>query len=104
MRFLIGQACQITNLCGYMAKFYIQEGQTPVPSELDKIDMHFVCFVHHEGTLYQLDGRKDAPVAHGSTKPESLLADAADVIRSTFMAADTSEHRFTVVALTAAPL
>lgn len=61
--------------------------------------MHFVCFVNHDGTLYQLDGRKDAPIRHGTTCPDSFLADTAEVIRSSFMAADPSEHRFTIVAL-----
>lgn len=79
-----------------------QQGQTPVPTELDKVDMHFVCFVEHEGTLYELDGRRDTPIPHGPTTIHSLLADAAGVIQGKFMAADPSEHRFTIVALTAA--
>lgn len=64
--------------------------------------MHFVCFVQHEGTLYELDGRRDMPVAHGPTTTHSLLADTAGVIQGKFMAADPTEHRFTIIALTSA--
>lgn len=66
--------------------------------------MHFVCFVNHNNTLYQLDGRKNAPVRHGTTSPDSFLLDTADVIRSSFMEVDPSEHRFTIVALVDNPV
>lgn len=81
----------------------MQEGQSAVPENLDKIDTHFVCFVHHNGTLYQLDGRLDAPVGHGPTSEDTFLNDTAAVMQSAFMAADPSEHRFTIVALAASP-
>lgn len=65
--------------------------------------MHFSCFVQKEGTLYELDGRKDNAVAHGASSPDTLLQDASAIIRSKFMDADPSEHRFTIVALTQVP-
>lgn len=74
-----------------------------MPSQHDKIDMHFVCFVHYAGTLYELDGRRKRPVAHGATTADALLRDAAAVIKDKFMAADPDEHRFTIVALTNSP-
>lgn len=37
---------------------------------------HFVCFVVKDGHLYELDGRKHAPINHGPSTPETLLQDA----------------------------
>lgn len=46
------------------------EGQTEVCTTVNN---HFVAFVHKDGFLYELDGRKDFPINHGSTTPEHLL-------------------------------
>jgi Ubiquitin carboxyl-terminal hydrolase, family 1 len=51
-----------------------------------------------DGCLYELDGRKPAPVNHGATSPDTLLQDAVEVV-SQFMARDPTELRFTIVAL-----
>lgn len=82
----------------------VQQGQTATlpTQQLDKVDMHFVCFIQHQGTLYELDSSKDTPVAHGPTTIHSLLADTAGIIQGKFIAADPSEHRFTIIALVAA--
>lgn len=64
--------------------------------------MHFICFVHKDGKLYELDGRKDGPVEHGASSAEGLLPDAARVIREKYMSVDPTEHRFTIMALSAA--
>ncbi|TGZ49561.1 ubiquitin carboxyl-terminal hydrolase isozyme L3-like [Temnothorax longispinosus] len=58
-----------------------QEGQTEAPAEDMEVYHHFVAFVHKDGTLYELDGRKPAPINHGSTTPEALLDDAARVCK-----------------------
>lgn len=79
---------------------FAQQGQTAVPSDLDHVNMHFVCFVHTDGVLYLLDGRKDEPVAQCPTTEHTFLQDTAHVIQSSFMAVDPTEHRFTIVALT----
>lgn len=50
--------------------------------------------------LFFLDGRKSAPINHGSTTPEALLDDAARVCKE-YMERDPTEVRFTVVALAA---
>eukprot|EP00639_Heterosigma_akashiwo_P000924 CAMPEP_0194579906 /NCGR_PEP_ID=MMETSP0292-20121207/13849_1 /TAXON_ID=39354 /ORGANISM="Heterosigma akashiwo, Strain CCMP2393" /LENGTH=253 /DNA_ID=CAMNT_0039433079 /DNA_START=40 /DNA_END=801 /DNA_ORIENTATION=- len=63
-----------------------------------QIETHFVCFVHVDGHLYELDGRKAFPINHGPTCPETLLADACRVIQE-FMARDEGEVRFTITAL-----
>lgn len=75
-----------------------QEGQTQAPSRDEHVDLHFVAFVHHKGTLYELDGRRDAPVNHGATTAETLLEDTAEVVKK-FMARDPDNLNFTVVAL-----
>ncbi|KYN42155.1 Ubiquitin carboxyl-terminal hydrolase isozyme L3 [Trachymyrmex septentrionalis] len=75
-----------------------QEGQTEAPAEDVEVYHHFVAFVHKDGSLYELDGRKSAPINHGSTTPETLLDDAARVCKE-YMEHDPNEVRFTVVAL-----
>jgi len=49
------------------------EGQTAAPDISAKTNLHFVAFVHANGGLYELDGRKDTPTKHGNTTPDSLL-------------------------------
>lgn len=64
----------------------------------DDIITHFIALVHREGRLYELDGRKAAPVDHGPTTEMTLLADAIKVVK-TFMQRDPEEMRFTILAL-----
>ncbi|CAN1825412.1 Ubiquitin carboxyl-terminal hydrolase 3 [Linum perenne] len=47
----------------------------------DDVNTHFICFACVDGELYELDGRKAGPVLHGPSSPESLLQDAAKVIK-----------------------
>ncbi|XP_013386238.1 ubiquitin carboxyl-terminal hydrolase isozyme L3 [Lingula anatina] len=75
-----------------------QEGQTQPPPIDEKVDLHFVTFVHNNGGLYELDGRKNAPKRHGNTTADTLLEDAAAVVKK-FMARDPDNIHFTVVAL-----
>lgn len=77
-----------------------QEGQTEAPGEDVEVYHHFVAFIHKNRSLYELDGRKPAPINHGSTTPETLLDDAARVCKE-YMERDPNEVRFTVVALAA---
>nr|XP_046215226.1 ubiquitin carboxyl-terminal hydrolase isozyme L3 [Oncorhynchus gorbuscha] len=78
-----------------------QEGQTEAPSLDEKVDLHFIAFVNVGGHLYELDGRKPFPIAHGKTSEVRFLEDATEVCK-TFMARDPQELRFTVVALSKA--
>ncbi|XP_018420820.1 PREDICTED: ubiquitin carboxyl-terminal hydrolase isozyme L3 [Nanorana parkeri] len=78
-----------------------QEGQSEAPSLDDKVDLHFIAFVHVQGHLYELDGSKLFPVNHGPTSEDSLLEDAIEVCKK-FMQRDPDELRFTVVALSKA--
>ena len=73
----------------------VHQGQSDVVEDTWN---HFVCFIEKGGRLWELDGRKATPIDHGPTTPETLLADAAKVMRQ-FMDRDPGELRFTLVAL-----
>ncbi|XP_076021847.1 ubiquitin carboxyl-terminal hydrolase isozyme L3 [Genypterus blacodes] len=75
-----------------------QEGQTEAPSIDEKVNLHFIAFVNVGGHLYELDGRKPFPIAHGKTTEDTVLEDAVQVCK-TFMARDPEEVRFTIIAL-----
>lgn len=49
------------------------EGQTAAPNREESLVTHFVAFVHHDGQLYELDGRREFPINHGPTTAETLL-------------------------------
>ncbi|XP_072526717.1 ubiquitin carboxyl-terminal hydrolase isozyme L1 [Salminus brasiliensis] len=66
--------------------------------EADKVNFHFITFVDVNGQLYELDGRMEGPVKHGSTKPDSFVMDAAKVCRG-FTEREKGEVRFSAVAL-----
>lgn len=74
------------------------EGQTVAPDINEKIYHHFIAFVHHEGKLYELDGRKNFPIQHGETTPERLLYDAIAVCKE-YIARDPQDVRFTMMGL-----
>lgn len=74
------------------------EGQTASNPD-EQVNHHFIGLIHKDGKLWEMDGRKTAPVSHGPTTEENLLQDAAKVCKS-FMSRDPDEVRFTVIALT----
>lgn len=59
--------------------------------------LHFVCFVHRDGELYELDGRKFDAINHGSTSAETLLEDTCKVVQKYVEA--TENIRFNLIAL-----
>ncbi len=73
----------------------VEEGETEVEEEVDN---HFVSFVHFNGSLYELDGRKDFPINHGPTNPDSFLGDACKVAQK-FMDRDPEQSSFGLVVL-----
>ncbi|KAH9513848.1 hypothetical protein Btru_031549 [Bulinus truncatus] len=75
-----------------------QEGDTQAPSVDERVKSHFVAFIHFNGTLYELDGRKDAPVVHGTTTPETFLEDCAEVVKK-FISREPENVNFNVMAL-----
>jgi ubiquitin carboxyl-terminal hydrolase L3 len=54
-----------------------EEGQSEQTGE--DVNTHFICFCCKDGHLYELDGRKHAPINHGPCTPETLLPDAVRV-------------------------
>ena len=64
--------------------------------DIEAVNLHFIAFVHVNGTLYELDGTKSAPINHGPTTQDSLLEDSVTVIRQ-FMDRDPEELRFNMV-------
>ncbi|XP_055589518.1 ubiquitin carboxyl-terminal hydrolase [Uranotaenia lowii] len=74
------------------------EGQTAAPDINEKVYHHFIAFVHFGGKLYELDGRKNFPIEHGNTTPETLLKDAVAVCKQ-YIARDPNEVRFTLMGL-----
>ena len=74
-------------------------GQSAAPADDEEVNLHFVAFVHVDGGLYELDGRKPAPVRHGDTGADSLLADAVAVVQREFVARADGNVNFNLVAL-----
>ena len=79
-----------------------QIGQTPPPPAEESPQRHYVVLIHHEGSLYELDGHKDFIIKHGSTSREDLLKDAAKVCQG-HMDRDKDNVNFNVMVLAAKP-
>eukprot|EP00808_Paulinella_micropora_P011117 g75620.t1 len=78
------------------------EAQTATPERTDAVDAHFIAFVHCEGSLYEMDGRKDFPINHGKSSKATFLKDAAAVIQKKFF--DVSpQSNFSLIALSQTP-
>ncbi|KAL5012476.1 hypothetical protein ScPMuIL_011027 [Solemya velum] len=75
-----------------------QEGQTQAPSKDEKTNNHFIAFVCKDGELYELDGRKEGPVSHSKSRPDTMLEDTIKVVKK-FMERDPDELNFTLMAL-----
>ncbi|KAL8599842.1 hypothetical protein ACOMHN_038415 [Nucella lapillus] len=86
---------------GHVHEEFAQEGDTQAPSRDASVMPHFVAFVHKDGKLLEMDGRNTAPVCHGKTSPDTLLEDAARVVK-TFIQRDPEEINFNLMALTKA--
>eukprot|EP00794_Sanderia_malayensis_P006832 gene6832-7600_t len=78
-----------------------KEGQTDAPTPDTEVNLHFIAFVHKDGGLYELDGRKDFPIHHGQTSEATFLQDAAKQCQK-FMQRDSSLLQFNIVALSKA--
>ncbi|THD26044.1 Ubiquitin carboxyl-terminal hydrolase [Fasciola hepatica] len=75
-----------------------KEGQTRTPAREHDVDQLYVCFIHHKGHLYELDGQRERPISHGKTTETNLLQDTAKVIRN-FVERDTNKVNFSVLVL-----
>jgi ubiquitin carboxyl-terminal hydrolase L3 len=98
----IGHALEVAEGISGAHEESASEGQTEAPELEASVDLHFVCFVHHEGNLYELDGNKQYPVNHGATTADTLLEDTAAVARK-FMARTPEDLRYSLVALAGKP-
>eukprot|EP01057_Protomagalhaensia_wolfi_P000573 Protomagalhaensia_wolfi_Nauph_80__572@NODE_1323_length_1588_cov_206_437702_g1022_i0_p1_GENE_NODE_1323_length_1588_cov_206_437702_g1022_i0NODE_1323_length_1588_cov_206_437702_g1022_i0_p1_ORF_typecomplete_len230_score52_12Peptidase_C12/PF01088_21/1_4e50Josephin/PF02099_17/0_068_NODE_1323_length_1588_cov_206_437702_g1022_i05301219 len=59
---------------------------------------HFITFLPIGDKLYELDGRLDGPVCHGTTNPSTFLKDLSPII-SQIMAYDCKAHNFSALAV-----
>ncbi|KAA0185940.1 Ubiquitin carboxyl-terminal hydrolase [Fasciolopsis buskii] len=82
------------NLHETMAK----EGQSKTPARESETNQLYVCFIHHKGHLYELDGRRALPVTHGNTTDGTLLQDTAKVIKK-FVERDSNKVNFSMLVL-----
>eukprot|EP00455_Lapot_gusevi_P012231 TRINITY_DN1574_c0_g1_i1.p1 TRINITY_DN1574_c0_g1~~TRINITY_DN1574_c0_g1_i1.p1 ORF type:complete len:252 (-),score=129.91 TRINITY_DN1574_c0_g1_i1:78-803(-) len=73
------------------------QGESRV-EDIENVNLHFIAFVHVNGSLYELDGRKAFPINHGPTTADTLLTDAVQVVRQ-FIDRDPENVRFNMVAL-----
>nr|AFK48497.1 unknown [Medicago truncatula] len=64
----------------------------------DDVNTHFICYACVDGELYELDGRKSAPISHGPSSPSTLLKDAAKAIQS-MIQKDPDSLNFNVIAI-----
>jgi len=72
--------------------------QTVAPDADKPLDDHFIALVHKNGSIYELDGRKNRPINHGPSCPDTFLMDAAEVCKK-FIARDPSATHFAAMAL-----
>lgn len=76
----------------------VEKGDSKQIEEEDAVDHHFISFVHHNGSLYELDGRKAFPINHGATSSETFLADACSAVQQ-FMNRDAEQSSFGLIVL-----
>jgi len=73
----------------------VEDGDTSVE---ESVNTHFIAFVEKEGSLYELDGRKEFAINHGPCTKAELLSKACGVIQK-FMERDPEEIKFTLMAI-----
>ena len=65
----------------------------------ERVDLHFVAIVEHEGEMFELDGRKAMPIRHGKFDGSTMdFKKEAGKICKVFMERDPEELRFTMLA------
>lgn len=77
-------------------------GQSRVPPIDEVVLLHFVSFIHADGCIYELDGRKPFPINHGPCSAHSLLQDAVNVIKAQYIdpgLASNPDIRYSIIAL-----
>lgn len=72
------------------------QGQTAAPDAEEHVNLHYAALVKVDGDIYELDGRKTAPINHG--KVTDFVADAVKIIKG-FMERDPDDVQFNLIAL-----
>lgn len=93
-----GKALECDNEIEQVHSESAAEGQTKAPAADDAINLHFVAFVHVDGHLYELDGRKPFAINHGTSSSDTLLEDSVKVIEK-ISQLNPDELRFNILAL-----
>lgn len=80
----------------------------PFQIVMDKNDegddaFHFISYVPHNGILYELDGLAKGPILHGECDPEKWTEKANPVIKERIAQYQSSEVRFTLLAIVKKP-
>lgn len=73
-------------------------GLTPIVAD---VMHHFIALVEHEGTLYELDGRKSFPISHGPIAADTGFTKECARVCKEFMARDPEDVNFNIMALAA---
>lgn len=74
-------------------------GQTEAPAASESVEYHFISIIHVNGTIYEMDGRKNGPINHGPTTQENFLKDAIKVVKK-FVDIDPANPNFSIQAVT----
>lgn len=64
----------------------------------EKTNIHFICYVHKDGHLYELDGRRKYPLNRGKSSQDTLLKDAIKIIQN-YMNMNPEDMNFSVTCL-----
>lgn len=83
---------------GEMEEAHAAAANAGVTEASSDVNEHFICFTCVDGELYELDGRKSQPISHGPSSPDSLLQDAAEVIKG-IIEHNPNSLKFNVMAL-----
>lgn len=83
---------------GEMEEAHSAAANAGVTEASSDVNEHFICFTCVDGELYELDGRKSQPISHGPSSPDSLLQDAAEVIKG-IIERNPNSLKFNVMAL-----
>lgn len=74
--------------CTAIEELHAHQAQAGQSAPQERTEYHFICFVCHDGRLYELDGSRPTklPICHGPSAPDTFLHDAAKVIKDSFIA------------------
>ena len=60
---------------------------------------HFIAYTYMNGTLYELDGLKPAPISHGSCSPDNFPDKVIPILQRRIKRYPTHEIRFNLMAM-----